>query len=112
MFEVSITLGNILTIVSFLGGGAFFIVSMRGSISENARISDIRFGLVDLSIAEFKGEIQKVNEILVKLALSDGRQNTSDERLLMQGKRIDTLQLEAKELKDELHQLRVNHARS
>ena len=78
--DLSINLGNILTILSFLGGGAYFVASVR----TGNKFTEYRLSLIDANIDDFKREIVKLNDIL-------SRQNLTDERLLAQGKRIDDI---------------------
>lgn len=73
--------GNLLTILSFLGGGILFIASTRQqlfSLSERA--------------TEMELELKKLVEILVNQGRQDERMLAMDQRMLAQGKRLDEFQ--------------------
>ena len=89
--DLSINLGNILTLVSFLVGGLVFVLAVKSDTRDLAtkfeqtnKLYDTRFGYLGGQIEDFKTEMKKLSDILI-------RQNTTDERLLMQGKRIDEM---------------------
>lgn len=70
--------GNLLTILSFLGGGILFIASTRQQL----------FSLNERSTAMEK-ELKSLVEILVNQGRQDERMTAMDHRMLAQGKRID-----------------------
>lgn len=70
--------GNLLTILSFLGGGLLFIASTRqqlSSLSERAQAMEVELG--------------KLVDILVSQGRQEERMTAMDQRMLAQGKRID-----------------------
>ena len=71
MLDLSINLGNLLTIASFLVGGTTFIVALRSMLRS-----------LDERMVSVEGEIKKLTDILVKLAAYDERFKNYDERFL------------------------------
>jgi hypothetical protein len=74
----TVSLGNILTIVSFILGGLAFIWSMKGDL----KISSMRLTNIEVEITELR-------KVIVTMARQEERINSMDERLLAQGKRVD-----------------------
>lgn len=96
IFDVSINLGNILTIGVFLIGGLMFVMTMKSDsrnlstqVDAESEASDNRFMRIEAQAEDFKLEMRKLGEVVVDLAKTEGRQNLTDERILAQGKRID-----------------------
>lgn len=69
MFDWTINVGNVLTIASFIGGGIWFIMVMRGAID---RLS-LRLQYVEASNEDQKEEIKKLAQILVTLGRYEER---------------------------------------
>ena len=88
MFDLSINLGNILTIVAFLAGGIAFAYSIKS----DTKVLEIRFTMIDAQIEDFKLDIKKLNDVLVSLAMQSGRIDRVEERQLAEGKRMDRLE--------------------
>lgn len=74
-------IGNLLTILSFLGGGMLFIASTRQQL----------FSLSERSAA-MEIELKKLVEVLINQGRQDERMTAMDQRMLMQGKRLDEFQ--------------------
>lgn len=73
--------GNLLTILSFLGGGILFIASTRqqlASLSERSTAMEIELG--------------KLVEVLISQGRQEERMTAMDQRMLAQGKRLDEFQ--------------------
>lgn len=73
--------GNLLTILSFLGGGALFIASTRQQL----------FSLSERSTA-MESELKKLVEVLINQGRQDERLLAMDQRMLAEGKRLDDFQ--------------------
>lgn len=67
--DLSVNLGNILTIISFLVGGAFFIAMIKSSIG----IIDMRLIALEKSNDNQNVEIKKLADILVTLGKYEER---------------------------------------
>lgn len=80
MFDTSISLGNLLTIVTFLGGSFFFAGVVR------SRVDALAIRLLTL-----EKSMEKIVEVLVIQGRQEERMNSIDGRLLAQGQRIDDL---------------------
>lgn len=87
MFDLSINLGNVLTILSFIIGGLFFISNVKSDV----RVLDMRLTAVDAQLEDFKIQQAKVNDILIAMATATGRANAMEERILAQGRRLDEI---------------------
>ena len=66
----SINIGNILTIVGFIGGGLFLFAAMRGDISAMAQ-----------RLAAVESAVGKLSDILVAMATASTRLDSHAERL-------------------------------
>jgi septal ring factor EnvC (AmiA/AmiB activator) len=78
MFESTISLGNILTVLSFIAIGMAFIWTMKGDI----RIASTR-------LEGIEEDIHELRKVVVEIARQEERIRQMDERLIAQGKRID-----------------------
>lgn len=88
MFDPSINLGNLLTIACFFVGVVIYVVSGR----TDAKVLEARLQLIDAQMEDFKLEIKKLGEILIKQALQDGRIANIETRMLMGGQRVDSME--------------------
>ncbi len=80
MFDWSVNLGNALTIVSFIGGGIIFVVTMRGRVDAlTGRISFV------------EQELRKLLEVLIEQGRHTERMAAMDMRIQAQGQRLDAL---------------------
>ena len=85
--EYTISLGNLMTMGSFLVFVTIYVVNSRGA----AKILAARLEIMDANVDEFKLEIKKLGEILIGQALQDGRINLLEQRLMQDGNRMDAL---------------------
>jgi hypothetical protein len=80
VLNLDISLGNLLTIASFAGGGLWFIVRLQAAIDTMAT----RFDVMAVRLTSVETEIKKLTDILVTL----GRY---EERFLRLEREIDDL---------------------
>jgi hypothetical protein len=66
-------LGNVLTILSFLAGGIWFITTMRGEIRELTKLTDLRLTHLEAQADDQKEEIKKLAAILITLGRYEER---------------------------------------
>lgn len=85
MFELTISLGSILTMASFLVGGLVFALSIKG----DTRVHEARFDSMSEQQREIREELKKLSEVLIKLAVQDGRIKAAEDRIAAQGLRLD-----------------------
>lgn len=85
MFDLTISLGNLLTIVAFLGGGMGFAYSIKS----DTKITDLKYTMIAASIDDFKVEMKKLTEVVVQQALQSKRMDYLEERQTNQGQRLD-----------------------
>jgi len=85
MFDLTISLGNLLTIVAFLGG----TIGFAYSIKSDTKITDMKYTMIVASIDDFKLEIKKLAEVVTQQALQSKRMDYIEERQMSQGKRLD-----------------------
>jgi len=88
MFDPTVSLGSILTIGSFLVIVVVYIVSGKG----DTKVLDTRLLGIESQMEDFKIEIKKLGEILIKQALQDGRIANVETRMLMEGQRVDAME--------------------
>jgi hypothetical protein len=92
--EYTVSLGNLLTIASFLVFVTVYMVNSRGA----AKILAARLETVDANMEDFKIELKKMGDILIGQAQQDGRMNLIeqhvtmiDQRIMQEGQRVDAL---------------------
>jgi|SRR5580700_9587768 hypothetical protein len=97
-FDLTVSLGDVVTTTIFAASAITFIVSIKQNGKFLAAKMDLvdqqnemRFERIDAQIEDSKLEMKKLGDILVELTRQEGRLNAADERLLMQGKRIDSM---------------------
>lgn len=88
MFQTDISLGNLLTLASFIVFITLYIANSRIT----GKLLAIRLESVDASLEDFKLEVKKLADIITKQALQDQRISLQDDRLLHEGKRVDELE--------------------
>jgi hypothetical protein len=83
VFDYSINLGHLMTMLSLMSGGIWFIASFRADI----RVVVQRLGQFDAELKEFKAALEKLSdglnkvaEILVKIARQEERLDAVDAR--------------------------------
>jgi hypothetical protein len=85
MLEMTISLGNIFTILSFLVVVVVYIVTIRG----DAKVLNVRLLAIDLQMSEFKAEIRKLAEVVTKQVLADQRISTMNDQITLLQKQLD-----------------------
>lgn len=83
--EMSVSLGNLITIGSFLVLVTMYIVNSRGA----ARVLGEKLKSFSDNLDELKDETKKLAEVVVEQARQQGRMELLDQRLLQEGKRLD-----------------------
>ena len=85
MFDLTVNLGNLLTILSFIGGGIYFVILVRSKVE-----------IVSRDTAELKSEtemmrqeLKKLTDVMIVQGRQDERITAMDQRMVNQGKRID-----------------------
>jgi hypothetical protein len=77
---LSFTLGNAVTIVSFIVGGIMFVNTIRKDVSyQGERLTGV------------EEEMKKMREVMISIARQEERMSAMDQRMLAQGARIDDL---------------------
>ena len=96
--ELTVTLGEAISTGVFIATGVAAVITIRSNISTLAKTGELtdkqneyRFTRIDAQVEDFKVEMKKLGEVLIKLTEAQGRQNIADERMLAQGKRIDAI---------------------
>jgi hypothetical protein len=85
MFDLSVSLGNLLTIVAFIGGGVGFAYSIKS----DTKLVDLKYTIIAASIDDFKVEMKKLSEVVTQQALDSKRMDYIEERQMSQGQRLD-----------------------
>lgn len=78
MFDWTISIGNALTIISFLAGGLAFVVTVRNRVNS---LSD--------KMLSVETKLEQLVEILVQQGRHEERMNAMDQRVAAQGQRLD-----------------------
>src|SRR5689334_2425509 len=88
-FDNAVSLAEI---ISILGGGAMLVWRMSKMATRFEFIGKQQAGEIKALREETKQlrvDVEKLNDIMVELAKTEGRMNLIDERMLSQGKRLD-----------------------
>ena len=89
IFDLTINLGNILTIAAFLGGGIYFILTMRSKIdAQSMRMENMERDFTQMS-AETQHEVRKITEVIILQGRHDERITALSMTQINQGKRLD-----------------------
>jgi hypothetical protein len=96
--EYTITLGNLLTVASFLVFVTVYIVNSRGA----AKILATRLATVDDTLVDFKQEMKKLTDVVVSQARMDGRIDLIEQRILQEGRRVDDIAANLGEFKNSM----------
>jgi hypothetical protein len=90
-FDLSVSMGDVLTLGGFAVVATVTILTIRSNVDvlgtkveETDKRNDERFMRID-------AQLVKLNEVLIDLTRTEGRMNIADERMLAQGKRIDSM---------------------
>ena len=78
MFDWTISVGNALTIISFLGGGLVFVVTVRN-----------RVGSLSDKMVSVETKLEQLVKILIQQGRHEERMNAMDARVAAQGQRLD-----------------------
>ena len=97
-FELTVSLGDIVATTGFIVTAVGAVMAVRSNLTVLTTTVDLtnkqneeRFVRIDAQFDDFKLEMHKLSEVLIGLTRTEGRQNITDERLLAQGKRIDSI---------------------
>jgi len=77
---LSFTLGNAVTIISFIVGGIMFVNTIRKDVSYQGE-----------RLAGVEDEMKKMRDVMISIARQEERMSAMDQRVLAQGVRIDDL---------------------
>jgi hypothetical protein len=92
LFEATVSLGSILTIVALVAAAVTYVVSSRYSGKSAAEILDTRLAYIEAQMEKFGQEMEKLAHVVIKLVEQSGRQDRVEDRQMAQGKRLDELQ--------------------
>jgi len=113
MFDLTINLGNILTLIGFIGGGVVFVLAVKSDVRNVTTRLDETSNRSNAEIADLKLDVKELNKmttelgrIAVAMEASAGRFNLIDERLTAQGKRLDDAAAQVRELSKDVDLLR------
>lgn len=85
MFDLTISLGNLLTICAFLIGGVAFAYSIKG----DTKVAELKYTMIAASMDDFKLEIKELTRVVTEQALQSKRMDYLEERQTSQGLRLD-----------------------
>lgn len=85
MFDLTISLGNLLTIVAFIGGGVAFAYTIK----TDTKVTDLKYTIIAASMDDFKLEMKNLTKVVTEQALQNKRMDYLEERQTSQGQRLD-----------------------
>lgn len=85
MLDATVSLGNLLQIIAMLGGGLYFLYSMKGEL---AVINNVQQNFKD-QLNVMNEELKVLSKITIEIARQDERMNAQDIRLTTLSVRID-----------------------
>lgn len=92
MFDWSLSLGNVLTLLTFIGGGWAFVWNMRSYMDKSIAILTLKMSLVDLQFTKVDQKLERFSDALMTLAKQDIRLTNYEVMLGAFGKRITELE--------------------
>ena len=112
-FDPSISLGSLLTIGGFIVGGLGFVFAVKSDVRNVTTRFDQTSKYSNAQIDDLKQDVKELNKmttelgrIAVAMEAAGGRANLIDERLTAQGKRLDDVITQVRELGKELSEIR------
>lgn len=88
MFDPTINVGSILTVLAMIAGIIVYITSGKSDM----KVLSIQLLALDAQMEDFKLAIKKLTDITVEQARQDGRISNVETRMLMEGQRIDSME--------------------
>ena len=87
MFDMTVNLGSLLTIASFLVIVTIYIVSGR----TGTKVLDTRLEMIDAQMEDFKLEMKKLADVIITQVTQSGRMDRIEDRQLAEGRRVDEI---------------------
>ena len=84
---MTVNLGSLLTIASFLVIVTIYIVSGR----TGTKVLDTRLEMIDAQMEDFKLEMKKLADVIITQVTQSGRMDRIEDRQLAEGRRVDEL---------------------
>ena len=84
---MTVNLGSILTIASFLVIVTIYIVSGR----TGTKVLDTRLEMIDAQMEDFKLEMKKLADVIITQVTQSGRMDRIEDRQLAEGRRVDEI---------------------
>ncbi len=85
MFDLTINLGNLLTLVAFIAGA----IALAYSIKSDMKVADLKYTIITATMDDFKIEIKNLTKVVTEQALQSKRMDYLEERQTSQGQRLD-----------------------
>jgi len=84
---MTVNLGSLLTIASFLVIVTIYIVSGR----TGTKVLDTRLEMIDAQMEDFKLEMKKLADVIITQVTQSGRMDRIEDRQLAEGRRVDEI---------------------
>ena len=84
---MTVNLGSLLTIASFLVIVTIYIVSGR----TGTKVMDTRLEMIDAQMEDFKLEMKKLADVIITQVTQSGRMDRIEDRQLAEGRRVDEI---------------------
>jgi hypothetical protein len=91
MIDYTITVGNIVEIISILGGGMFALARVSSKIDVKIALLHQDFSTVKGDVIDMKSDIKRVNDVLVSLADLRGEINVLRARVTASNRDLSEL---------------------
>jgi hypothetical protein len=92
MFDLTISLGSILTIAVLIVSVTVYVVTGRNAGIAAAGVLDARLAFIEAQMENFGQEMEKLANVVIKQVEQSGRVDRVEDRQMAQGKRTDELQ--------------------
>lgn len=102
-FDATVSLGNLLTIGGFLVFVTMYIVNSRNV----AKLLSVRLQVIDASMEDFKNELKKLADVVVKQAEQAIKMSQFEQRSIQEGQRVDEIDKRVNKAFELINELRI-----
>lgn len=104
--DMSITLGDVVTAGAIVGGAFIAWGALRGTVIGLSREFATFTQHTEAQFDDVKLEMKKIGDVLLQMADFKGEMKLVQERIMLQGKRVDDWSGEVIKLRDEVSRLK------
>lgn len=100
--DLSLTLGDVITAVAIVGGALIAWGGLRGAVTGQGKEFSSFAERTEAQFDDIKIEVKKIGDVLVQMADFKGEMKLIQERIMLQGKRLDDVNTEMNKVRDEV----------